>query len=107
MPAKIRRGDKVMVLSGKDKGRNGEVLRILVQEGKAIVQGLNQVRRHTKATKDEAGGIKTKDLPLSLCKLAILDPKDNTKSSRVGFKKDDKGKLRRFAKLSGEWIDKE
>lgn len=107
MPAKIRRGDKVMILSGKDKGRNGEVLRILVQEGKALVQGINQVRRHTKPTKDEEGGIKIKEMPMALSKLAIIDPKDNTKSSRVGFKKDDKGKLRRFAKLSGEWIDKD
>ena len=104
MAARIRKGDRVVVLSGRDKGRNGEVLKMLPAEGRAIVQGVNSVRRHQKQTQTQEGGIVSKELPVDLSNLALEDPKDG-KPTRVGFKVLNDGKKVRFAKRSGEVID--
>ena len=104
MAARIRKGDRVVVLAGRDKGRNGEVLKVLPAENKAIVQGVNSVRRHQKQTQTEQGGIVSKELPVDMSNLALEDPKDG-KPTRVGFKVLNDGKKVRFAKRSGEVID--
>ncbi len=104
MAARIRKGDRVVVLTGRDKGRGGEVLKMLPAEGRAIVQGVNSVRRHQKQTQTQEGGIKSKELPIDLSNLALEDPKDG-KPTRVGFKVLNDGKQVRFAKRSGEVID--
>jgi large subunit ribosomal protein L24 len=104
MAAKIKKGDKVVVIAGRDKGRTGEVLRVHPDEGRAVVDGVNLVKRHQKQTKDREAGIITKSAPLALSNLAIADPKDG-KPTRVGFKILDDGRKVRVAKRSGELID--
>ena len=104
MAAKIKKGDKVVVLAGKDKGRTGEVLKIVTGTGRAIVSGINMVKRHTRPTQYDPGGIKDKEAALHLSNLAIADPKSG-KPTRVGFKTLKDGKKVRFAKKSGEVID--
>ena len=94
----------MVVLSGRDKGRGGEVLKMLPAEGRAIVQGVNSVRRHQKQTQTQEGGIVSKELSIDLSNLALEDPKDG-KPTRVGFKGLTDGKKVRFAKRSGEVID--
>jgi large subunit ribosomal protein L24 len=101
---KIKKGDHVVVLAGRDKGRNGEVLKVLPKEGRAIVQGINSVRRHQRQTATTDGGIIAKDLPIEISNLAIEDPKDG-KPTRVGFKFLKDGRKVRYAKRSGEVID--
>ncbi len=101
---KIKKGDKVVVLTGKDKGRTGEVIKVIVKEGRALVGGVNLVKRHTRQSQTSEGGIITKEAPIQLSNLAIADPKDG-KATRVGFKKLDDGRKVRFAKRSGELID--
>ena len=101
---KIKKGDYVVVLAGRDKGRSGEVLKVLPKEGRAIVQGINSVRRHQRQTATTDGGIINKDLPIEISNLAIEDPKDG-KPSRVGFKFLKDGRKVRYAKRSGEVID--
>ncbi|MBX3577788.1 MAG: 50S ribosomal protein L24 [Rhizobiaceae bacterium] len=101
---KIRKGDKVVVLSGKDKGRTGEVLRVLPKEDKAVVRGVNQVRRHQRQTQSQEGGIITKEAPIHVSNIAVADPKDG-KPTRVGFRVEKDGKKVRFAKRSGEVIN--
>ncbi|MCC6204983.1 MAG: 50S ribosomal protein L24 [Hyphomicrobiales bacterium] len=100
---KIRKGDKVVVLAGKDKGRTGEVLSVQPKDDTAIVRGVNQIRRHQKQTQNQEGGIITKEAPIHLSNLAIADPKDG-KPTRVGFRVDGDKKVR-FAKRSGEVIN--
>jgi large subunit ribosomal protein L24 len=100
---KIRKGDKVVVLTGKDKSRSGQVLQVMPSEGKAVVQGINIVRRHTRQTPQSEGGIIAKEAPIDLSNLSIIDPKDG-KPTRVGFAVKD-GKKVRVAKRSGEVID--
>ena len=100
---KIRKGDKVVVLSGKDKGRTGEVLRVMPKDDKAVVRGVNQVRRHQKQSQSQEGGIIVKEAPIHLSNLAVADPKDG-KPTRVGFRVDGDKKVR-FAKRSGEVIN--
>ncbi|TPW29350.1 50S ribosomal protein L24 [Pararhizobium mangrovi] len=100
---KIRRGDKVVVLTGKDKGRSGEVLRVMPKEDRAVVQGLNIVQRHQRQSQNQEGGIVNKEAPIHLSNLAIADPKDG-KATRVGFRIDGEKKVR-VAKRSGEVID--
>lgn len=100
MAAKIKTGDEVIVLAGKDKGKKGKVEKILPTEGKAVVAGINQVKKHEKPSAAGAGGIKTKNMPIQLSNIAIVDPKSG-KATRVGFKIED-GKKIRFAKASGE-----
>ncbi len=104
MAAKLKKGDNVIVLAGKDKGKKGKISEVLPHEGKAVVDGINLVRRHQKQNQTQEGGIITKPAPIQLSNLAIEDPKDG-KPSRVGFKIDDNGKKMRFAKRSGEVFD--
>ncbi len=101
---KIRKGDKVVVLAGKDKGRSGEVLSVQPKEDTAIVRGVNLIRRHQRQTQSQEGGIITKEAPIQLSNLAIADPKDG-KPTRVGFRVEQDGKKVRFAKRSGETIN--
>ena len=103
MAAKIKKGDKVIVLTGRDQGKTGEVLEIIVKKNRAIVQGVNLMKRHTKQTQTQEAGIYTKEAPIHLSNLAIVDPKDG-RPTRVGFKIKD-GKKVRFAKRSGEIIN--
>lgn len=104
MAAKIKKGDKVVVLAGRDKGRNGEVVQVIPKENRALVRGVNLVKRHTKATQNNEGGIISKEAPIQLSNLAVADPKDG-KPTRVGFKVLDDGRKVRFAKRSGDLID--
>ena len=104
MAAKIKKGDRVVVLAGRDKGRSGEVVRVQPKEARAIVRGVNTVKRHQKQTAKVEGGIITKEAPIHLSNLAIADPK-NGKPTRVGFKILTDGRKVRFAKRSGELID--
>jgi large subunit ribosomal protein L24 len=104
MGAKIRKGDKVIVLTGRDKGRTGEVIEVRTQESRALVRGINIVKRHQKQTAQQEGGIISKELPVHLSNLAIADPKDG-KPTRVGFKVLADGKRVRIAKRSGAEID--
>jgi large subunit ribosomal protein L24 len=101
---KIRKGDKVVVITGKDKGKQGEVVRVLPSENRAVVQGVNVVRRHTRQTAAQEGGIIAKEMPIQISNLALRDPKDG-KPTRVGYKFLADGKKVRFAKRSGEVID--
>ena len=101
---KIRKGDKVVVIAGKDKGKQGEVVRVLPSENRVVVQGLNVVRRHTRQTASQEGGIVAKEMPIQISNLALRDPKDG-KPTRVGYKFLADGKKVRFAKRSGEVID--
>jgi large subunit ribosomal protein L24 len=104
MAAKIKKGDKVVVLAGRDKGKSGEVLRVIPDEGRAVVDGGNIVKRHQRQTKDREAGIVNKTAPIDLSNLAVADPKDG-KATRVGFKILDDGRKVRVAKRSGELID--
>jgi large subunit ribosomal protein L24 len=104
MAAKIKKGDKVVVLAGRDKGRSGEVLKVIPSEGRAVVDGINIVKRHQRQTRTQEAGIVSKAAPLDLSNLAIADPKDG-QPTRVGFKILDDGRKVRFAKRSGEQID--
>jgi large subunit ribosomal protein L24 len=101
---KIRKGDKVVVLAGKDKGRTGEVLRVMPKDDKAVVRGVNQIRRHQKQSQTQEGGIITKEAPIHLSNIALADPKDG-KPTRVGFQIQKDGKKVRVAKRSGEVIN--
>lgn len=103
MAAKLKKGDKVVVMAGKDKGKRGEITSVLPEKGRAIVQGVNLVKRHQRPTQASAGGIETKEAAIQLSNLMIEDPKDGA-PTRVGFKVVD-GKKVRFAKKSGEVID--
>jgi large subunit ribosomal protein L24 len=100
---KIRKGDKVVVLAGKDKGRTGEVLRVMPKEDRAVVRGINIVIRHQRQTQSQEGGLIRKEAPIHLSNLAVADPKDG-KPTRVGFKMEGENKVR-FAKRSGETIN--
>ena len=104
MASKIKKGDNVVVLTGKDKGKSGEVLRVLPQENRAVVRGVNVVRKHQKQSAQTEGGIISMEKPLQLSNLAVADPKDG-KPTRVGFKVLDDGRKVRVAKRSGEQID--
>jgi large subunit ribosomal protein L24 len=103
MAAKIKKGDKVVVLAGRDKGKTGEVSAVNPAEGRAIVAGVNMVQRHTKPQGVNEGGIISKESPIHLSNLALQDPKSG-KATRVGFKVED-GRKVRVAKRSGEVID--
>lgn len=104
MAAKIKKGDTVLVLTGRDKGKEGEVLQVLPKEGRAIVQGVNVVKRHTRPSQASTGGIVDKEASINLSNLAIKDPKSG-EATRVGFKVLEDGRKVRFAKRSGEIID--
>ncbi|WP_374298162.1 50S ribosomal protein L24 [Sphingomonas sp.] len=101
---KIRKGDKVVVRAGRDKGKVGEVLRVFPEDNRALVQGVNVVRKHQKQTPGQEGGIVSKEMPIHISNIALRDPKDG-KPTRVGYKTLKDGKKVRFAKSSGEVID--
>ncbi len=101
---KIRKGDKVVVITGRDKGKQGEVIRTIPSENRAVVRGVNVAKRHTKQTAAQEGGIVSKELPIHVSNLALRDPKDG-KPTRVGYKTLADGKKVRVAKRSGEVID--
>ena len=101
---KIKKGDKVVVLTGKDKGRQGEVISVARSENRAVVRGVNMAKRHTKQTPGQEGGIVSKELPIHISNLALRDPKDG-KPTRVGYKTLADGKKVRVARRSGEVID--
>ena len=103
MAAKIRKGDKVVILTGKDKGKTGSVLQVIPTETRAVVQGLNLHRRHTKQSASQDAGIFTKEAPIHLSNLALVDAAG--KPTRVGFKIQDDGKKVRVAKSTGDVID--
>ena len=104
MAAKIKKGDKVVVLCGRDKGRSGEVIEVRPDEGRALVRGINMVRRHQRQTATQEGGIISKEAPIHLSNIALADPKDG-KPTRVGFKIRPDGKKIRVTKHSGAEID--
>jgi large subunit ribosomal protein L24 len=100
---KIKKGDHVIVVAGRDKGKHGEVVEMIPKEQRAVVRGVNVVRRHQRQTASQEGGIVSKEAPIHVSNLALEDPKDG-KPTRVGFKTLDDGKKVRFAKRSGEFI---
>ena len=104
MAAKIKKGDRVVVLAGRDKGRVGEVTQVIPRETRAVVRGVNMVKRHTRQSGTQEGGIISKEAPIHLSNLAVADPKDG-KATRVGFKTLDDGRKVRVAKRSGDLID--
>ena len=101
---KIRKGDHVVVITGKDKGKKGEVLKVMPAENRVIVRGVAVVRRHQRQTATQEGGIISKEGPIHVSNVALEDPKDGT-STRVGYKFLKDGRKVRFAKRSGEIID--
>lgn len=101
---KIRRGDEVVVISGKDKGKTGEVVRVMPSENRAIVKGVNMIKRHQRQSQTQEGGIVAREASIDISNLAIADPKDG-KPSRVGFKILEDGTKVRIAKRSGEVIN--
>jgi large subunit ribosomal protein L24 len=107
MAAKIRKGDTVIVIAGRDKGRTGEVIEMRREAGRVLVRGVNVVKRHQKQSATQEGGIISKESPIHISNVALADPKDN-KPTRIGFKisgtGDDRKKVR-FAKRSGAEID--
>jgi large subunit ribosomal protein L24 len=100
---KIKKGDHVIVIAGRDKGKHGEVVEMLPKESRAVVRGVNVVRKHQKQTAALEGGIISKEAPIHISNLALEDPKDG-KPTRIGFKFLEDGKKVRFAKRSGEVI---
>ena len=104
MPSlKIKKGDRVVVLTGRDKGKRGEVVAVMPKESRALVRGVNIVRRHQRQTASQEGGIISKEAPIQLSNLALEDPADGS-PTRVGFKFLEDGRKVRFAKRSGEVI---
>jgi len=107
MAAKIKKGDTVLVITGRDKGRSGEVIEMRRDDGRVLVRGINMVKRHQRQTPSQEGGIISKEAPIHLSNVALADPKDG-KPTRVGFKFVGKGEDRkkvRVAKRSGDEID--
>ena len=103
MAAKIRKGDTVIVTAGRDKGKTGEVIEVRPDESRAVVRGVNIVRRHQRQSAREQGGIITKEMPIHISNIALTD--SNGKATRVGFRFADSGRKVRFAKRTGETID--
>ena len=101
---KIKKGDRVIVTTGKDKGKSGQVTRIITEENRAVVAGVNIAKRHTRQTAQQEGGIISKEMPIQISNLALIDPKDG-KPTRIGYKTLADGKKVRVAKRSGEVID--
>lgn len=105
MAAKVKKGDRVIVLTGRNKGAEGEVLKVIPADDRCVVRGVNVVKRHTRPTQaDPQGGIKTFEAPIHISNVALLDPRDG-KPTRVGFRTDEHGRKTRFAKRSGETLD--
>jgi len=104
MTAKVRKGDRVVVTTGRDKGKKGEVLKVFPKEDRALVSGINVVKRHQRQTQRVQGGIVNKESPIHLSNIAHIDPSSG-EATRVGFKVLGDGRKVRFAKKSGEVID--
>ena len=104
MAMKIKKGDQVIGITGRDKGKTGEVVKAMPKENKVVVQGINLVKRHTKPSQESAGGIISKESPIHVSNVALIDPKSG-KATRVGFKVENGQKVR-VAKRSGEVISK-
>jgi large subunit ribosomal protein L24 len=101
---KVKKGDHVVVITGKDKGKKGEVLKVMPEENRAIVKGVAMVRRHQRQSPSQEGGIIAKEAPIHISNLALEDPKDGN-PTRVGYKFLKDGRKVRFARRSGEVID--
>lgn len=104
MPAKIKKGDRVIITAGRDKGKQGQVIKVFPTEARALVSGVNMVKRHQRQTRTAQAGIISKEAPVHLSKLAHVDPKTGA-ATRIGFKALADGRLVRFAKKSGEVLD--
>ena len=104
MAARIKKGDKVVAITGRDKGRSGEVIKVMPKENRALVRGINMVTRHQRQTAAQEGGLIRKEAPIHLSNIALADPTSG-KPTRVGFKTLADGRKVRFAKRSGETID--
>lgn len=104
MPAKVKKGDRMIVTAGRDKGKSGEVLKVYPDDSRVLIAGVNVVKRHQRQTARVQGGIVSKEAPVHLSKIAHIDPK-NGGPTRIGFKRLQDGRLVRFAKKSGEVID--
>ncbi len=104
MAARIKKGDSVKVLTGKDKGKTGQILTVLGQQSRVIVQGVNMVRKHTKPSAQTTGGIIQKEAPVHISNVAHVDPK-SSEATRIGFRVLDDGRKVRYSKRSGEVID--
>ena len=102
---KIRKGDEVIVISGRDRGKKGSVLRVIPTEDRVLVQGVNMVKRHTRQSMKQRGGIVEKETPIHISNISLVDPKSG-KATRVGYKFLDDGRKVRFAKASGEVMDR-
>ena len=105
MKLKLKKGDKVIVTTGKDKGKTGEITTVFPKEGRVVVAGVNMVKRHTKPSQESAGGIISKEMPIHVSNVALVDPKTG-KATRVGYKVEKDGRKVRVAKKSGEVVDK-
>ncbi|MBT3534694.1 MAG: 50S ribosomal protein L24 [Rhodospirillaceae bacterium] len=101
---KLKKGDDVVVVSGRDKGKKGSILRVLRDDDRVLVDGVNMVKRHTRPSQTQPGGIVEKEAPIHISNVALADPKDGT-ATRVGYKFLDDGRKVRFAKQSGEVVD--
>jgi large subunit ribosomal protein L24 len=104
MKFKIKKGDKVVVLAGRDKGKSGEVLRVVRADNRVVVQGINMVKRHTQARPGQPGGIVEKEGTIHVSNVAHIDPKSQ-QPTRVGYRFLEDGRKVRFAKRSGEILD--
>ena len=104
MPAKIKKGDRVIITTGRDKGKRGDVVKVFPKENRALVSGVNMVKRHQRQTQTQQGGIVSKEAPVHLSNLAHVDPKSN-EATKIGWKVLGDGRRVRFAKKSGEVID--
>jgi large subunit ribosomal protein L24 len=101
---KVKKGDQVIVLSGRDKGKRGEILKMIREDQRAIVQGVNMMKRHTAPSQAGAGGIVEKEATIHVSNLSLIDPKDNN-ATRIGYRNLEDGRKVRYAKRSGEVID--
>jgi len=101
---KLKQGDDVVVVSGRDKGKTGSILRVLREDDRVLVDGVNKVKRHTRPSQTQPGGIVAKEAPIHISNVALADPKDGS-ATRVGYKLLEDGRKVRFAKQSGEVID--
>jgi large subunit ribosomal protein L24 len=104
MAARIRKGDNVTVIAGRDKGKTGEVIRVMPAEHRALVRGVNVVRRHQRQSARDQGGIISKESPIHLSNIALVDPASG-KPTRVGFRTNKEGRKVRFAKRTGDLLD--
>ena len=102
--SRLKKGDDVVIISGRDKGKTGSILRVLSSKDRVIVDGINMVKRHTRPSQAQPGGIVDKEAPIHISDVAIADPKDGS-ATRIGYKFLEDGRKVRFSKRSGEVID--